>query len=206
MIPFEEEVSLVGARGHDGKCVFYPLTLNLHQQGILHASVAGLPRLEPLQATAEEWLTRIMVELDYVGVMAMECFVVDGTLLVNELAPRVHNSGHWTQAGANPSQFQLHLRAVADLPLHTPQIHGTSVMWNLLGREWSTDWLAVPGCDVHWYDKEIRPGRKVGHVNLNLPSQALLQDSLNQLAALLPEDDRNPLLWALREIQADSPA
>jgi 5-(carboxyamino)imidazole ribonucleotide synthase len=79
-------------------------------------------------------------------------------------------------------------------------------MWNLLGRDWSTDWLAVPGCDVHWYDKEIRPGRKVGHVNLNLPSHALLQDSLNQLAALLPEDDRSPLLWALQEIQADSPA
>ena len=206
MIPFDEEVSLLGARGHDGKCVFYPLTLNLHRQGILHASIGGLKRLRPLQATAEAWLSRIMVELDYVGVMAMECFVVDGTLLVNELAPRVHNSGHWTQAGAKPSQFELHLRAVADLPLFTPEVDGLSVMWNLLGRDWSTQWLAVPGCDVHWYEKEIRPGRKVGHVNLHRASAAALQDSLSQLAAILPEDERSPLFWALNEIQADSVA
>ncbi|MFC6670551.1 hypothetical protein [Marinobacterium aestuariivivens] len=77
-------------------------------------------------------------------------------------------------------------------------------MWNLLGRDWSTQWLAVPGCDVHWYEKEVRPGRKVGHVNLHRNSVAELQESLNQLAAMLPEEERSPLLWALQEIGADA--
>ncbi|PKB90512.1 5-(carboxyamino)imidazole ribonucleotide synthase, partial [Ewingella americana] len=121
-INFSGEVSLVGARGHDGKTVFYPLTHNLHQDGILRTSVA-LPQPDAaLQQQAESMLSAIMNELNYVGVMAMECFVVSEGLLINELAPRVHNSGHWTQNGASYSQFERHLRAILGLPLPKPVV------------------------------------------------------------------------------------
>ncbi|MDB4838061.1 ATP-grasp domain-containing protein, partial [Marinomonas sp.] len=103
-INFDEEMSLVGMRGKDGVCYFYPLTLNLHINGILYASIAPLERLGPLQSKAEAMLRKLMNALDYVGVMAMECFRIDDELLINELAPRVHNSGHWTQAGAATCQ------------------------------------------------------------------------------------------------------
>lgn len=161
MIPFSHEVSLVGARNARGEKVFYPLTRNWHENGILRASVAGIDVPAEQQACAEELLSRILDDQNYIGVMAMECFVVDGQLLVNELAPRVHNSGHWTQEGASISQFELHLRALADLPLITPEIRGVSVMYNLLGRYWQPQWLGIDGVHVHWYGKSLRPGRKV---------------------------------------------
>ena len=119
-INFDEEVSLVGCRTADGQCHFYPLALNLHQDGILMASISPLARLDHLQQQAQAILAKIMAALEYVGVMAMECFRVGDRLLVNELAPRVHNSGHWTQAGCHISQFELHLRALARLPV--PQL------------------------------------------------------------------------------------
>src|SRR5471030_1887953 len=143
-INFSGEVSLVGARGHDGKTVFYPLTHNLHQDGILRTSVA-LPEPDAaLQQQAESMLSAILNELNYVGVMAMECFVVSEGLLINELAPRVHNSGHWTQNGASYSQFEMHLRAILGLPLPKPVVSTPSVMVNLIGTAVSTDWLSLP--------------------------------------------------------------
>src|SRR5690606_15042651 len=148
---------------------FYPLTLNLHLGGILLGSLAPLQRLAHLQESAERMLGTLLHHLNYVGVMAMECFRVDDRLMINELAPRVHNSGHWTQAGASINQFDLHLRATAAFPLGSPQIKGASVMVNLVGVERNDQWLAVPGTELVWYGKEVLPGRKVGHINVTHP-------------------------------------
>ncbi|BEM95700.1 TPA: 5-(carboxyamino)imidazole ribonucleotide synthase [Serratia marcescens] len=199
-INFSGEVSLVGARGHDGRSVFYPLTHNLHEDGILRASVA-LPQSNPaLQQQAEQMLAAILNELNYVGVMAMECFIVGDRLLINELAPRVHNSGHWTQNGASISQFELHLRAILGLPLPQPVVSTPSVMVNLIGTAVNEQWLSLPLVHLHWYEKEVRPGRKVGHLNLNDPSAADLHQALQALAPLLPGEYQSGLAWAQQKL------
>ena len=199
-INFSGEVSLVGARGHDGRSVFYPLTHNLHEDGILRTSVA-LPQPNPaLQQQAEQMLAAILNELNYVGVMAMECFIVGDRLLINELAPRVHNSGHWTQNGASISQFELHLRAILDLPLPQPVVSTPSVMVNLIGTAVNEQWLSLPLVHLHWYEKEVRPGRKVGHLNLNDPSAADLRQALQALAPLLPGEYQSGLAWAQQKL------
>lgn len=199
-INFSGEVSLVGARGHQGQTVFYPLTHNLHEAGILRTSVA-LPHPNPaLQQQAEQMLAAILNELNYVGVMAMECFIVGDRLLINELAPRVHNSGHWTQNGASISQFELHLRAILDLPLPKPVVNTPSVMVNLIGTAVNPQWLSLPLVRLHWYDKEVRDGRKVGHLNLNDPEPQALQHSLQALAPLLPTEYQTGLAWALGKL------
>ena len=199
-INFSGEVSLVGARGHDGRSVFYPLTHNLHEDGILRASVA-LPQPNPaLQQQAEQMLAAILNELNYVGVMAMECFIVGDRLLINELAPRVHNSGHWTQNGASISQFELHLRAILGLPLPQPVVSTPSVMVNLIGTAVNEQWLSLPLVHLHWYEKEVRPGRKVGHLNLSDPSAAVLRQALQALAPLLPGEYQSGLAWAQQKL------
>ena len=199
-INFSGEVSLVGARGHDGRSVFYPLTHNLHEDGILRTSVA-LPQPNPaLQQQAEQMLAAILNELNYVGVMAMECFIVGDRLLINELAPRVHNSGHWTLNGASISQFELHLRAILGLPLPQPVVSTPSVMVNLIGTAVNEQWLSLPLVHLHWYEKEVRPGRKVGHLNLNDPSAADLRQALQALAPLLPGEYQSGLAWAQQKL------
>ncbi|WP_112287559.1 5-(carboxyamino)imidazole ribonucleotide synthase [Rahnella sp. AN3-3W3] len=199
-INFSGEVSLVGARGHDGNTVFYPLTHNLHQDGILRTSVA-LPQPDAaLQQQAESMLSAILNELNYVGVMAMECFVVSEGLLINELAPRVHNSGHWTQNGASYSQFEMHLRAILGLPLPKPVVSTPSVMVNLIGTDVSEDWLSLPLVNLHWYEKDVRPGRKVGHLNLNDASASLLKDTLNALVPMLPSEYASGIEWAVEKL------
>lgn len=203
-ISFDDEVSLVGIRDDQGRCYFYPLTLNLHVNGILMASLAPLPQVSPsqlkhLQQQAEHMLGKILHGLDYVGVMAMECFRLKDKLLVNELAPRVHNSGHWTQSGASISQFEAHLRAVARLPLHTPVLRAPSAMVNLVGVERDNAWLAVPGAHLFWYGKEVRPGRKVGHLNLCDPDRERLCESLKQLRSLLPTHYQKVVDWMIQQ-------
>jgi len=200
-INFSGEVSLVGARGHNGETVFYPLTHNLHQDGILRTSVAFTHIHIEQQQQAEQMLSAIMHELGYVGVMAMECFVTPGGLLINELAPRVHNSGHWTQNGASISQFELHLRAILNLPLPQPVINGTSVMVNLIGSELNDAWLQLPLVHLHWYDKEVRPGRKVGHLNLTDTENGRLDASLEALVPLLPPEYASGIAWAQMKLR-----
>ncbi|EOC1426088.1 5-(carboxyamino)imidazole ribonucleotide synthase [Cronobacter dublinensis] len=195
-ILFSGEVSLVGARGHDGSAVFYPLTHNLHQDGILRTSVAFPQASATQQKQAETMLRAIMDELNYVGVMAMECFVTPQGLLINELAPRVHNSGHWTQNGASISQFELHLRAITGLPLPQPVVSSPSVMVNLIGSDLNYDWLKLPLVHLHWYDKEVREGRKVGHLNLSDNDPALIDATLEALAPLLPPEYASGIAWA----------
>ncbi|GAB3489402.1 5-(carboxyamino)imidazole ribonucleotide synthase [Marinomonas epiphytica] len=180
-INFDEEVSLVGVRGKDGTKHFYPLTLNLHINGILYASISPLERLNQYQAKAEQMLGKLMDALDYVGVMAMECFRVGDQLLINELAPRVHNSGHWTQAGASTCQFENHVRAVSGLPLSPIQVKNQSMMVNLIGVELDYQWLNIKGLELYWYKKEVRPGRKVGHLNFCSASIGDLQQALSDL-------------------------
>jgi len=199
-INFSGEVSLVGARGHDGRTVFYPLTHNLHQDGILRTSVAFPQADAAQQQQAEAMLSAIMHELKYVGVMAMECFVTPQGLLINELAPRVHNSGHWTQNGASISQFELHLRAVLGLPLPQPVVFAPSVMVNLIGTDLDTDWLQQPLVHLHWYDKEVRAGRKVGHLNLTDSDPARLTAALNALVPLLPDAYASGIAWAMAKL------
>jgi 5-(carboxyamino)imidazole ribonucleotide synthase len=203
-IPFDEELSLVGARDRQGRLYFYPLALNLHVGGPLHASLAGLDRLAPLQQQAETMLGRILGELDYVGVMAMECFRLGERLMVNELAPRVHNSGHWTQAGASISQFELHLRAVAGLPMATPAVKGPTVMINLLGTDRNDAWLSIPQAELYWYGKTVRPGRKVGHINFCSGGRASLESPLSALRDLLPDRYGRVIDWVRDNLKGEA--
>lgn len=164
-IDFSTEISLVGARNKNGEFVFYELTENFHADGILQISVKTAGTFAKYQKEAEGYLAKLMDSLDYIGVMAAEFFVSSDGLLINEIAPRVHNSGHWTQAGASVSQFELHLRAICDLPLPKIAQSGTSMMINLIGEPLATEWFKVEGARIHWYGKEVRAGRKLGHIN-----------------------------------------
>jgi 5-(carboxyamino)imidazole ribonucleotide synthase len=200
-IDIGEEVSLVGVRNPQGECVFYPLTLNLHLDGILYASAAPFERLKFLQAQAEDMLGKILNALDYVGVMAMETFRVGNRLLINELAPRVHNSGHWTQAGASISQFEYHLRAIAGMPTPAPQILGQSAMINLIGVDYDSAWRHLPCARTYWYGKEVFPGRKVGHINIVSDRVSDIRDTLTALDKLLPGHRyREAIDWTLNKL------
>ena len=168
-VPFDRELSILAVRGLDGEVAFYPLVENEHESGILVRSVAPAPAVtEALQEAGQGIARRVLEHLDYVGVLAIELFQVGDGLLANEMAPRVHNSGHWTQDGAVTSQFENHLRAILGLPLGSTAVRGErAAMVNLLGQPpVRSRILAVPGAHLHLYDKEPRPGRKVGHVNL----------------------------------------
>jgi len=201
-ISFETEVSIIGARGRDGQTVYYRLTENRHEEGVLTISLSQPYRFDALQQEAEQMLFQVMQHLDYVGVMAMECFVVDGQLLINEIAPRVHNSGHWTQAGASISQFELHLRAVYDLPLPQVEQAGCSMMINLLGLPYNTAWLRHGAAQLHWYGKSLQPGRKMGHLNFYHPSPEQLAAWL--IALEVPVNFESSRRWALSLLNAAS--
>jgi 5-(carboxyamino)imidazole ribonucleotide synthase len=155
----------VAVRGRGGETAFYPVTENEHRGGILFVSRA--PARDAPQREAEAIAGRLLDELEYVGVLAVELFDVGGELLANEFAPRVHNSGHWTIDGAATSQFENHLRAILGLPLGSTAALGTSVMVNLVGAlPPLQELLALSHARVHLYGKAPRPGRKLGHVTL----------------------------------------
>jgi 5-(carboxyamino)imidazole ribonucleotide synthase len=163
---FSREVSIVGARSALGEIVFYPLSANTHGGGILHYSIAPFTH-SGLERTARIYLQRVMKALAYVGVLTIEFFVVKGRLVANEMAPRVHNSGHWTIEGCVTSQFENHLRAICDLPLGSTRALGHSAMVNFLGNMPDRSrLLAVDGLAFHDYGKEPRPGRKLGHCTI----------------------------------------
>jgi 5-(carboxyamino)imidazole ribonucleotide synthase len=170
-IPFDREVSIVAVRGRGGETAFYPIGENHHAGGILRHTIAPAPDGESLQGLAEEAARRVLDKLDYAGVLAIEFFVTGGRLLANEMAPRVHNSGHWTIDGALTSQFENHLRAVCGFPLGSTAARGQCAMVNILGSYPELDKvLAIPGARLHHYGKAPRPGRKLGHVNLCDPA------------------------------------
>ncbi|KHA59930.1 phosphoribosylaminoimidazole carboxylase [Vibrio variabilis] len=183
-VPFNREVSLVGARSKDGNVAVYPLAENVHTNGVLTLSTAIADT--ELQEQAKNMFTAVANSLDYVGVLALEFFDVDGTLLVNEIAPRVHNSGHWTQQGAETCQFENHLRAVCGLPLGSTKLIRSTSMINILGEDTLPEAvIAMDGCHVHWYGKEKREGRKMGHINVCGDYNGELQRKLCALADVL---------------------
>jgi 5-(carboxyamino)imidazole ribonucleotide synthase len=179
-VPFDRELSLIAARGRDGRIVTYPLIENVHIGGILHRSIAPAPDLgEELSERAAEFAARVLTELDYVGVLTIEWFQDGPRLLANEMAPRVHNSGHWTIEGALTSQFENHARAVCGLPLGRADAVGYSVMYNFIGDvPPAAAVLANPDAHLHLYGKSSRPGRKVGHVTLRAGSATELREKL----------------------------
>ena len=165
-VPFECEVSIIGARSTRGETVFYPLNGNVHADGILRATRApyGPTRWH---RNAVEYLTRCLEHFHYTGVLTIEFFVRQGRLIANEMAPRVHNSGHWTIEGSATSQFENHLRAILGLPLGSTRPTGHSAMVNLIGEIPARQWLLeFEGLHLHDYGKQPRPGRKLGHCTL----------------------------------------
>lgn len=180
-MPFEREVSIISVRDCSGNISHYPITENVHEDGILKHSIAPARQMPGAAArAAQHHIARIMQSTDYVGVMAMECFIVEGQLLVNEIAPRVHNSGHWTQTGCKTSQFENHLRAISGLPLGSTQQHSVSGMVNLIGTEVPTKAAFSTHSTMHWYNKAVRPGRKLGHVNFSGASHDELLQKMNR--------------------------
>ena len=180
LVAFSRELSLIAVRGRDGAVAFYPLVENVHRDGILRLSLA--PAVGADEAVAQDYARRLLEELDYVGVLALELFEVDGTLLANEFAPRVHNSGHWTIDGAVTSQFENHLRAILGWPLGSTDALGPCAMVNLVGVIPPLEGLlALPGAHVHVYGKEPRPGRKVGHVTFVGASEETIAEAVRLL-------------------------
>ena len=177
-VPFEREISVIAARSAEGTVECFDVTENEHRDHILKISRAPAAIPEALAEEARAIAGKIATALDYVGVLAVEMFLLgDGAagprVLVNELAPRVHNSGHWTLDGASISQFEQHIRAIAGWPLGKPVRHGAVTMTNLIGDEVNDykQWLTVPGATVHLYGKGVpRPGRKMGHVTEVAPA------------------------------------
>ncbi|MEC8375905.1 MAG: 5-(carboxyamino)imidazole ribonucleotide synthase [Pseudomonadota bacterium] len=188
MVAFDRELSLIGVRNAKGDIRTYPLAENLHHQGQLHVSVAPATNVDDaLQAQAHDIFSKLAEGMDYVGVLAVELFQVGDKLLVNELAPRVHNSGHWSQSGAVTSQFENHLRAVCGLPLGDTSAIGPSAMVNVIGcSSFSRDLLSIDGSHLHWYGKSVREKRKMGHINVTTNSYESLGEKLMALSQYLP--------------------
>jgi 5-(carboxyamino)imidazole ribonucleotide synthase len=189
-VPFDRELSILAVRGRDGATECWPVVENHHSAGMLRQSNAPAPGLTPeLQAAAVGIATRMLDELLYVGVLAIELFDVGGRLLANEMAPRVHNSGHWTIEGAVTSQFENHIRAVLGWPLGSTEARGCSTMLNCIGvMPEAVDVLAIPGTHVHDYGKTPRHARKLGHVTVVADDPDTLRDRVERVLAILPAD------------------
>jgi 5-(carboxyamino)imidazole ribonucleotide synthase len=185
-VPFQREVSVLAVRSTKGETRFYPPVENEHAGGILRTSRVPARGMSPaLTAKVERHAAAILDALSYVGVLAIEFFLVNGDLVANEMAPRVHNSGHWTIEGARTSQFENHLRAILGLPLGDCAAVGHVGMVNLIGTlPDSAAVLAVPDAHLHRYGKSPRPGRKLGHITVRAADEATLDARLTQLTAL----------------------
>jgi 5-(carboxyamino)imidazole ribonucleotide synthase len=199
-LPLQREISAIVARTADGRAAHLPLQQNLHRDGILAVTQVPAPDVTPSQAAqALAWAERLAASMDYVGVLCVEFFVLaDGSLVANEMAPRPHNSGHYSIDACDVSQFELQVRCMAGLPLPTPRLHSAAVMLNLLGDLWfapeaaaatTPPWdrvLALPGAHLHLYGKvEARRGRKMGHLTLTAAELSDARRLALQAAALL---------------------
>lgn len=186
-VPFTRELSILAVRGKRGETAFYPLVENHHHEGILRLSIAPAPGITPqLQKEAEGHALRVMEIVGYVGVLAIELFQVGDKLLANEMAPRVHNSGHWTIEGADTSQFENHLRAILGMPLGSTTPRGHAAMLNIIGRPPDTkEVLSIPGAHLHIYGKKARKGRKLGHITLVEDNAEMLENQIEKVRGLL---------------------
>ena len=183
-VPFELECSMVAVRALNGDTKIWPLIRNLHSNGILMLSLPGVFD-QTLQSKAAAKMRTLLEHFDYTGVLTMEFFLLEGELLVNEFAPRVHNSGHWTIDGASCSQFENHLRAVAGLPLGETEMTGCSIMFNWIGEMPNQEKaMAIPGLHWHDYGKSPRPGRKIGHATLTAETMEELKINASRLAGI----------------------
>ena len=189
-VAFGRELSIIAVRGTDGEIRTWPLVENEHRDGILRTSHAPAPDVDAaLQARADGHVRAVLEHFDYVGVLTLELFQVGDDLLANEMAPRVHNSGHWTIEGARTSQFENHVRAVLGWPLGPTDAPGPSVMINCIGAlPEPAAVLAIPGAHLHRYGKAPRPGRKVGHVTITADGRAELDRRVRAVRAVLPAD------------------
>jgi 5-(carboxyamino)imidazole ribonucleotide synthase len=183
-VHFTREVSLVAVRGQDGAVACYPIVENVHEAGILSHTLA--PHADArLQALAERHMKKVLARFRYVGVLCIEFFVERGRLVANEMAPRVHNSGHWTIEGAETSQFENHVRAIAGLPLGATRPRGHAAMVNFIGTmPAARDVLAIEGAHLHDYGKQPRPGRKLGHATVLAPTRAARDRAWRRLLSL----------------------
>ncbi len=186
-VRFTRELSILGVRSVDGTIRSYPLVENTHRGGILFRTDAPARDVSDALATrAHEAISRLLVELDHVGVLALELFETEGALIANEIAPRVHNTGHFSIEGADTSQFEAHVRAITGEPLGETTLRGRSVMINLIGtippREAI---LAIPGAHLHLYGKTERAGRKVGHITICAPDDTALEDRVARVLAIV---------------------
>ncbi|HEX4824588.1 MAG TPA: 5-(carboxyamino)imidazole ribonucleotide synthase [Candidatus Polarisedimenticolaceae bacterium] len=187
-IPFTRELSILAARGRNGDTAFWPLVENVHRDGILRLSVAPAQVAPTLAESAMGLAGRALEALDYVGVVAIELFEHEGRLVANEMAPRVHNSGHWTIEGSRTSQFENHLRALLGLPLGDTAMNGVAAMVNLIGETPDpASLLEIEGSHLHLYGKPARPGRKLGHVTLVEPDRTALGAALARVASVVDE-------------------
>jgi len=187
-VAFEREVSIIAVRGQDGEVRTWPLAENHHYHGILSHSIIPAPASEALEPVAQDYITRLLNHLNYVGVLTLELFVTPNGLYANEMAPRVHNSGHWSIEGAVCSQFENHMRAVAGLPLGSTELLSPCMMVNIIGQHPKReDVLKLAGAHLHFYGKEERPGRKLGHVTLIPTRGHTVAELAVQLASILPE-------------------
>lgn len=185
LVDFEREVSLIGVRGRDGETAFYPLCENVHRDGILESTLSPFEDAD-LQREAQERVGALLQHTGYVGVLTVEFFVTAGGLIANEMAPRVHNSGHWSIEGAQCSQFENHIRAICGLPLGATAPRGHAAMLNLVGRMPPREAiLAVAGAHLHEYGKSPRPGRKLGHCTLVDPDRTSLLQRLETLRIVI---------------------
>lgn len=187
-IRFDEELAILGVRAFDGTCAFYPLVQNYHREGILRLSLAPAPSItSSLQNLAQDHARRILTALDYVGVLAIEFFRAGDNVLANEMAPRVHNSGHWTMEGAVTSQFENHVRAITGMPLGATEMRGYSAMLNFIGTLPDVNaLLQLANAHIHLYDKAPRPGRKLGHVTLIATDKNKLDEQIGLVEGLFP--------------------
>lgn len=188
-VAFKRELSIIAVRNANNQHVYYPLVENQHHEGILRLTMAPAQQISPaIQQQAETYMQALLDQMDHVGVLTLELFETEAGLVANEMAPRVHNSGHWTMEGAQTSQFENHIRAITGLPLGATAPRQTfAAMVNIIGQHGDIEAvLAMPNVHVHLYDKAERPGRKLGHINLIANTQAELQTSLDQLQAWMP--------------------
>lgn len=182
-VNFDREVSIIAVRNPAGEIAYYPISENQHKAGILR--VAECRSHDAIQSKAESYVKSLLESLDYVGVIALEMFELQGELWANEFAPRVHNSGHWTIEGAETSQFENHLRAITDLPLGSTKARGWSGMVNFIGNvAAASDILQITDCHLHLYNKSPRKGRKVAHATIRSDQQTVFNASLKQLIDL----------------------
>ena len=188
-VNFKRELSLIAVRGIDNDHKYYPLVENTHHNGILRLTIAPAQTIDPkVQETAEHYMQTLLDEMGHVGVLTIELFETENGLVVNEMAPRVHNSGHWSIEGAHTSQFENHIRAISGMPLgDTSPTHAFSAMINIIGKIGPTDLvLNMANANLHLYDKTERENRKLGHINIIANSQAQLDTSIQQLKDFLP--------------------